>query len=64
MRIRDSSYEWKVGEIKMFDDTFLHGVVNDGDFDRVVLFLDVERKTRADIAKKLGVILAKLLAHE
>lgn len=58
IRILDSTYEWKVGEVKMFDDTYLHGVTHEGDFDRVILFLDVERKTRNSFASKMALALA------
>lgn len=61
IRIIDSVYEWKVGDVKMFDDTFLHGVTHDGDFDRVVLFLDVERKTRNALASKMALALANVM---
>lgn len=60
MRILDSIYEWRVGEVKMFDDTFLHAVTHEGDFDRVILFLDVERKTRNTFASKASLVLANL----
>ena len=64
LKIMDNFYEWRVGEVKMFDDTYLHGVVQNGDFDRVVLFLDVERKTTAKIAQNLSLAAASILAKE
>lgn len=36
---------WKCGEGLLFDDTYLHEVINDTDEYRIVLFLDVKRKS-------------------
>lgn len=36
-------YHWNEGESFLFDDTFVHQVVNDTDEDRIVLFLDIQR---------------------
>ena len=36
-------YSWKEGESLLFDDTYVHRVVNDTDEDRIVLFLDIQR---------------------
>lgn len=38
---------WKCGKGLLFDDTYLHEVVNETDECRIVLFLDVKRKSNA-----------------
>lgn len=40
-RIADETRAWKVGKCFVFDDTFEHEVVHDGQDERVVLLLDV-----------------------
>ena len=40
-------YSWKDGEIIGFDDTYAHGVINNTDQERVVLFLDVDRRMKS-----------------
>ena len=64
IKVMDEEYEWKVSEVKMFDDTYLHSVKHEGDFDRIVLFLDVERKTNAKIAQNISLAFANLIAKE
>lgn len=46
MRVEDQLYNWKPGEVVVFDDTYEHEVWNDSDSPRVVLLLDVLRPFR------------------
>ena len=43
IKIGNTKYSWEDGKDVMFDDTFLHEVVNNTDKIRIILFLDVER---------------------
>lgn len=36
-------YYWNEGESFLFDDTYVHQIINDTDEDRIVLFLDIQR---------------------
>lgn len=45
-------YSWREGEIVCFNDTYRHYVVNNTDKERVVLFLDVERKMKLSALNK------------
>ena len=37
------TYDWKEGEGVLFDETYKHFVINDTNYYRVILFLDVKR---------------------
>jgi aspartate beta-hydroxylase len=41
IRVRDVIYEWKMGEMLVFDDSFEHEVWNDSDTRRVLLIFDI-----------------------
>jgi ornithine lipid ester-linked acyl 2-hydroxylase len=45
MEVNGEKYYWKTGEGILFNDTFLHAVTNDTDAYRIVLFLDVAKKS-------------------
>lgn len=44
IEVNREKYYWKEGEGILFNDTYLHQVVNDSDEYRIVLFIDVKRK--------------------
>lgn len=48
IQVENYQYHWSEGESFLFDDTFVHQVVNDTDEDRIVLFLDIQR-TGSDV---------------
>ena len=41
--VNNIKYSWKNGQDVLFDDTYSHYVINDTDYTRVVLFLDIEK---------------------
>jgi aspartyl/asparaginyl beta-hydroxylase (cupin superfamily) len=45
IKIAGTKYSWKEGEIVTFNDCFIHEVQNNTDQERIVLFVDIERKT-------------------
>jgi aspartyl/asparaginyl beta-hydroxylase (cupin superfamily) len=45
IEVNKEKYYWKPGEGILFNDTYLHAVVNNSDEYRVVLFIDVKRKS-------------------
>ena len=55
MRVDRRRYRWREGEAVLFDDTYEHEVHNDTNETRVILFLDVLRRTgdaRVDAANR------------
>lgn len=44
INVKDQYYTWKEGESILFDDTWMHRVLNDSSGMRVVLLIDVKRK--------------------
>lgn len=48
IRIADTIYAWKLGEILIFDDSFEHEVWNDSDARRVVLIFDIYHPDLSD----------------
>lgn len=42
--VKDTRYEWQIGESIMFDDTWLHWVKNESAESRVVLLLDIKKR--------------------
>lgn len=44
LHVKDKYYTWKEGESVLFDDTWIHQVINESQSIRVVLFIDVKRK--------------------
>jgi beta-hydroxylase len=47
-------YNWRDGEDVLFDDTYVHSVVNNASASRIILFMDVERPMRSKIAQKIN----------
>ena len=45
MDVNGETYYWKTGEGILFDDTYLHAVTNDTNGYRIVLFLDVAKRS-------------------
>lgn len=45
IEVNGEKYYWKEGEGILFNDTYLHSVTNDTDEYRIVLFLDIKKKT-------------------
>jgi beta-hydroxylase len=43
IQVDQFKYSWKEGESFLFDDTYVHRVINNTDEDRIVLFLDIQR---------------------
>lgn len=49
------SYSWRDGEDVLFDDNYVHEVVNRSDTEpRIILFCDIERKMTTPIATRLN----------
>ncbi|MDB5227046.1 MAG: aspartyl beta-hydroxylase [Bacteroidota bacterium] len=46
IKINGEIYQWEEGKALLFDDTFLHEAWNYTDEERVILFIDVERKLK------------------
>jgi beta-hydroxylase len=57
IRIKDNILRWKEGEGFMFDDTHTHGAINNGDTDRTILFLDIERNDLSIMARIIDYII-------
>jgi aspartyl/asparaginyl beta-hydroxylase (cupin superfamily) len=54
-------YVWKTGEGVLFDDMFLHEVVNKSDSRRIVLYLDIIRQDLPEFILNLNNMMAKLI---
>lgn len=52
INVGGKKYSWREGEIVCFDDTYRHYVVNNTNKERVVLFLDVERRMKLSALNK------------
>ena len=52
-----TKHGWVPGKLMMFDDTFVHEVANNSDQDRLVLFLDIERKNPDHKSFQKGLLL-------
>jgi beta-hydroxylase len=55
--------KWIEGESFMFDDTFMHSAKNDSDYQRVILFLDIERNDLNIFAVILDYIINILIKY-
>lgn len=64
IQFEKDKYEWTAGQLRVFDDTYVHSVRHNGAFRRVVLFMDIDRKTRAHTARFIMNGLADLFARE
>ena len=51
--VNNVKYSWKEGHIVAFDDTYEHYVNNNTKKDRIVLFLDVERRMLLPFVNKI-----------
>lgn len=52
-------HSWRDGQDILFDETFLHHVVNDTDQPRIILFCDVERPLKTPVIQALNRFTAK-----
>lgn len=43
LTIDGKNYGWKNGKCLVWDDTYVHSVVNNSNYDRVILFIDIDR---------------------
>jgi len=43
IKVGDEKYQWKAGEVVVFDDTVLHEAANEGDADRAILIVDIKK---------------------
>lgn len=62
IKIGDETYYWRDGEVVAFDDTYRHEVRNDSNKDRLILFMDIERKMKSQIATTLNKYLIRKVA--
>lgn len=53
MSIGGESFFWENAKIYAFDDTYIHMVRNATDQERIILFLDVERKMKGRVAQAI-----------
>jgi hypothetical protein len=56
-----TKYEWKTGEGILFDDMFLHQVVNKSDSRRIVLYLDIVRQDLPPFLLNINNMMAKFI---
>jgi aspartyl/asparaginyl beta-hydroxylase (cupin superfamily) len=56
-------YTWKTGEGVLFDDVFLHQVVNNSNSRRIVLYFDVLRNDISDELKTINKLMAKIISN-
>jgi beta-hydroxylase len=52
--VDEQMYYWKDGEVVMFDETFVHHVVNESDVQRLILFCDIDRPLSNPVARWLN----------
>lgn len=62
INIGDERYSWRDGEIVAFDDTYRHEVYNNTDKDRLVLFMDLERKMMTPLSTRFNKLFIKKIA--
>jgi len=60
LTVNGINYRWKEGEDIIFDDTFLHSVVNGSSESRIVLFLDIQKEFNNLFLNSLNTILLYL----
>lgn len=53
MYVGDESFHWEDGSVYAFDDTYIHMVRNNTDQERIILFLDVERRMKGPVAQSI-----------
>lgn len=63
MKVAGHVFQWKTGEMLAFDDTYYHSVVNLTDMNRIILFLDVERKMKSAWAQAIVRFLNRTVAR-
>jgi aspartyl/asparaginyl beta-hydroxylase (cupin superfamily) len=56
-------YVWKTGEGILFDDVFLHQVINNSNSRRIVLYFDILRNNISDELITINKIMAKLISN-
>lgn len=59
--IDGNKYEWKNGEDILFDDTYYHEVKNLSNKNRIILFIDIEKKMTNNIAQSINNIFINIL---
>jgi beta-hydroxylase len=60
--IGNEKYSWRDGELVAFDDTYRHEVANNTNQDRLILFLDIERKMNTKMSSSLNKFLIDKIA--
>jgi beta-hydroxylase len=62
INVDGNKYEWKNGEDVLFDDTFIHEVINDSDDIRIILFCDIKRPMKTETASNINDFIIDYLA--
>ena len=62
INIGPSRYSWRDGHLVALDDTYRHEVFNNTNKDRLILFMDLERKMSSKWATKFNQLLIKYIA--
>ena len=60
--VDDQIYDWVEGEGVLFDETYKHFVINDTDYHRIILFVDIKRPFRTYPLKKLNDMILKIMS--